>query len=360
MGRLDIVINQRIRTKLINIGDVQLGGLQPIRVQSMTSTDTRDVFATLDQIKELTEEGCEIIRVAVKDEESAAALKVIASASPIPVVADIHFNYRLAVLAVKAGAKGLRINPGNIGGEEKVREIVDCARDYQVPIRVGVNAGSLERALEQKYGGPTPMALVESALSHVRLIEKLGYEAIKISLKASDPLTVVEAYTLLSKMVNYPLHLGVTEAGTLLAGSVKSSVALGVLLSRGIGDTIRVSLTGSPVEEVKVAYMILSSLGLRKRPGIEIISCPVCGRCEWDLEETAAQIEAATRGIKVPIKVAIMGCSVNGPGEAKHADIGVAGGKGQCLLFKKGQVLGRISEDEVVEVLLREIREMTE
>lgn len=334
--------------------------MAPISVQSMTNTDTRDVPATLGQIRELAREGCEIVRVAVKDEASAQALRKITSQSPIPVVADIHFNYRLAIMAVEAGAQGLRINPGNIGGERKVLEVVKCARDYQVPIRVGVNAGSLEKAVEKKYGGPTPMALVESALSHVRLIEKFGYDAIKISLKASDPVTVIEGYTILSRRVDYPLHLGVTEAGTVLAGSVKSSVALGVLLSRGIGDTIRVSLTGPPVEEVRVGYLILSSLGLRRRMGVEIISCPTCGRCEWNLENKAAQIEARTRDIKVPLKVAVMGCAVNGPGEAKHADIGVAGGKGECLLFKKGQVLAKIPEDRVVEVLLREIREMTD
>jgi (E)-4-hydroxy-3-methylbut-2-enyl-diphosphate synthase len=353
------MIAGRKKTKVISIGDVKIGGLEPVRVQSMTNTDTRDAVSTLDQIKELYEEGCEIVRVSVKDEKSAASLREITDKSPIPVVADIHFNYRLAIMSVEAGARGLRINPGNIGGEQKVREVVKCARDYQVPIRVGVNAGSLEKGIEEKYGGPTPEALVESALSHVRLIERYGYDAIKISLKASDPVTVIEGYSLLSQTVDYPLHLGVTEAGTVLAGSVKSSVALGVLLSQGIGDTIRVSLTGPPVEEVRVAYMILASLGLRQRKGIEIISCPVCGRCEWDLEDKAAEIEAATRNIRVPLKVAVMGCAVNGPGEAKLADIGVAGGRGECLLFKKGRVVGKVAEDQVVEVLLREIREMT-
>ncbi len=353
------MIAERKKTKVISVGDVKIGGQEPVRVQSMTNTDTRDAGSTLDQIKELYEEGCEIVRVSVKDEAGTAALREITDKSPIPVVADIHFNYRLAIKAVEAGARGLRINPGNIGGEQKVREVVKCAREHQVPIRVGVNAGSLEKGIEEKYGGPTPEALVESALSHVRLIERSGYDAIKISLKASDPVTVIEGYSLLSKMVDYPLHLGVTEAGTVLAGSVKSSVALGVLLSQGIGDTIRVSLTGPPVEEVRVAYMILASLGLRQRKGIEIISCPVCGRCEWDLEDKAAEIEAATRNIRVPLKVAVMGCAVNGPGEAKLADIGVAGGRGECLLFKKGRVVGKVSEDQVVEVLLREIREMT-
>ena len=353
------MIADRVKTKLISIGDVKLGGLQPVRVQSMTNTDTRDTGATLKQIYELAEAGCEIIRVAVKDEECAEAVREITDKSPIPVVADIHFNHRLAIMAIEAGAKGLRINPGNIGGEQKVLEVVKCARDNQVPIRVGVNAGSLEPAVEEKYGGPTPMALVESALGHVRLIEKFGYDAIKISLKASDVLTVIEAYTILSKRVDYPLHLGVTEAGTLLSGSVKSAVAMGVLLSRGIGDTIRVSLTGPPVEEVRVGYLLLTALGLREPRGVEVISCPVCGRCEWKLENTVALLETKTRNIRVPLKVAVMGCSVNGPGEARHADIGVAGGKSGCLLFKKGQVIGKIPEDQVVPVLLREIREMT-
>ena len=353
------MIADRVKTKLISIGDVKLGGLQPVRVQSMTNTDTRDTGATLKQIYELAEAGCEIIRVAVKDEECAEAVREITDKSPIPVVADIHFNHRLAIMAIEAGAKGLRINPGNIGGEQKVLEVVKCARDNQVPIRVGVNAGSLEPAVEEKYGGPTPMALVESALGHVRLIEKFGYDAIKISLKASDVLTVIEAYTILSKRVDYPLHLGVTEAGTLLSGSVKSAVAMGILLSRGIGDTIRVSLTGPPVEEVRVGYLLLTALGLREPRGVEVISCPVCGRCEWKLENTVALLETKTRNIRVPLKVAVMGCSVNGPGEARHADIGVAGGKNGCLLFKKGQVIGKIPEDQVVPVLLREIREMT-
>lgn len=352
------MIAERAKTKVISIGDVKVGGRWPIRVQSMTNTDTRDVVATLSQIRELALEGCEIVRVAVKDLESARALREITAGAPVPVVADIHFNYRLAIMAVEAGAQGLRINPGNIGGQQKVLEVVKCAKANKVPIRVGVNAGSLEGDIERKYGGPTPQALVESALCHVRLIEQFGYDAIKISLKASNPVTVIEAYTLLSGMVDYPLHLGVTEAGTILSGSVKSSVALGILLSRGIGDTVRVSLTGPPVEEVRVAYLILSSLNLRQGRGIEIISCPTCGRCQWDLEQTAREIEIQTRDIKVPLKVAIMGCAVNGPGEAKHADIGIAGGQGQYLLFKKGQVLDRIPEDKVVEVLLRELREM--
>lgn len=353
------MVIERAKTKMVSVGGVKIGGQEPIRVQSMTNTDTRDVAATLRQIEELALEGCEIVRVAVKDEEAVAALKEITTKSSLPVIADIHFDHRLAIMSVEAGAQGLRINPGNIGSQENVGRVVDCAKANYVPIRVGVNAGSLESPLEQKYGGPTPEALVESALGHVKIIEKLGYDAIKISIKASDPATVIEAYTLLSKKVDYPLHLGVTEAGTVLGGSVKSAVALGVLLSRGIGDTVRVSLTGPPVEEVRVAYMILSALGLRQGRGIEVISCPVCGRCQWDLENKVAAVEAATRDVRVPLKVAVMGCAVNGPGEARHADIGVAGGKGECLLFKKGQVLGKIPEDKVVEVLVKEIREMT-
>ncbi len=352
------MIIERVKTKVVSVGGVRVGGQEPVRVQSMTNTDTRDVAATLGQIEDLALEGCEIVRVAVKDEAAAAALKEITEKSSLPVIADIHFDYRLAIMAVEAGAEGLRINPGNIGSEGKVGQVVDCAKANNVPIRIGVNAGSLERSLEQKYGGPTPEALVHSALGHVKIIEKFGWDAIKISIKASDPATVIDAYTLLSKRVDYPLHLGVTEAGTVLGGSVKSAVALGVLLSRGIGDTVRVSLTGPPVEEVRVAYMILSALGLRQLQGVEIISCPVCGRCQWDLEDKAAAVEAATRDIRVPLKAAVMGCAVNGPGEAKHADIGVAGGKGECLLFKKGQVVGKIPQDQVVEVLVKEIREM--
>lgn len=353
------MISERAPTKTIALGDVRLGGNEPIRVQTMTNTDTRDVTATLAQIRELEQEGCEIVRVAVKDTEAIPGLKKIVEGTHIPIVADIHFNHRLAIMAVEAGVKGLRINPGNIGGEKKVLEVVKCARDNCVPIRVGVNAGSLEKDLEQKFGGPSPEALVESALRHVGLIEKYGYNEIKISLKASDVPTVIEGYTLLSKKVQYPLHLGVTEAGTVVAGSVKSSVAMGILLANGIGDTIRVSLTGSPVEEVRVGYLILSSLGLRELNRVEVIACPTCGRCCWDVESTATEIENLTRDIRRPLKVAIMGCIVNGPGEAKHADIGVAGGKGQCLLFKKGQVLGKIPEDEVLPSLLREIKEMT-
>jgi len=353
------VLENRAKTKVISIGGVNIGGNEPIRVQSMTNTETRDVPGTLEQIKALVREGCEIVRVAVKDKDSIPALKRIVDSVEVPIVADIHFNYRLAIMAVEAGAKGLRLNPGNIGSEQNVFEVVRCARDNQIPIRVGVNAGSLEKELEYKYGGASPEALVESALRHVRLIEKFGHNEIKISVKASDVITVIESYCLLSRKVEYPLHLGVTEAGSMLAGSVKSAVAIGVLLSRGIGDTVRVSLTGDPIEEVRTAYLILSSLGLRELRRIEIVSCPTCGRCQWDVEKTVFEIESKTRDVMYPLKVAIMGCPVNGPGEAKHADIGVAGGKRECLLFKKGQVVGKMPHNKVVEVLLREIKGMT-
>jgi len=348
---------KRKKTKVIRIGNVNVGGQEPIRVQSMTKTDTRDIKATLEQIRQLTKVGCEIVRVAVKDSESADALKQIVKEAKIPVVADIHFDYRLALKAILVGAHGIRINPGNIGSEERVKEIVKCARDHSVPIRVGVNAGSLEKEIEYKYGGPKPQALVESALKNIKIIEKFGYHQIKVSIKSSDALTVISAYKLLSEKVDYPLHLGVTEAGTVLAGSVKSSVAIGILLAQGIGDTIRVSLTGSPVEEVKVGYLILSSLGLRKGRDIEIISCPTCGRCEWDLAEVVRKVEAKLEGmnIHIPLKVAIMGCSVNGPGEARHADIGVAGGKREALLFKKGQVISKIPRERIVSALIDEI-----
>ena len=323
----------RKKTKVISLGDIKIGGNEPIRVQSMTKTDTKNVRATLSQIRELVDAGCEIVRVAVKDHDSLDSLKQIVRKAESPIVADIHFNYRLALGAISAGVKGLRINPGNIGSEEKIKEVVACAKDNCVPIRVGVNAGSLEKHLETKYGGPTPQALVESALHHVGLIEKYGYDQIKISIKASDVSTVVKGYRLLSHRLDYPLHLGVTEAGTMQAGSVKSSVALGILLSQGIGDTIRVSLTESPLEEVKVAYMILNSLKLREPMDIEIISCPTCGRCEWNLTEMVNEVEAKLVGINLPLKIAIMGCGVNGPGEAKQADIGIAGGKNCVAIF---------------------------
>jgi len=348
---------KRKKTKVISVGNVKIGGTEPIRVQSMTKTDTKDIKATVDQIKELFIAGCEIVRVAVKDEESSQVIKEIVKLSPLPIIADIHFNYKLAVKAILSGVHGIRINPGNIGNEDKIREVVKYAKEYSVPIRVGVNAGSLEKDIERKYGGPTPEALVESALRNIEIIEKFGYDRIKVSIKSSDVLTVISSYELLSEKTSYPLHLGVTEAGNIFSGSIKSSVALGILLSKGIGDTIRISLTGSPVKEVEAAYLILNSLGLRKKASIDIISCPTCGRCEWNLSEVVKQIEEKVKNItpKKPIKIAVMGCAVNGPGEAKQADIGIAGGKKEALLFKNGQVVKKIPKDEIVDALLREI-----
>ncbi|NLO88896.1 MAG: flavodoxin-dependent (E)-4-hydroxy-3-methylbut-2-enyl-diphosphate synthase [Clostridia bacterium] len=348
---------KRKKTKVISVGNVKIGGTEPIRVQSMTKTDTKDIKATVDQIKELFTAGCEIVRVAVKDEESSQAIKEIVKLSPLPIIADIHFNYKLAIKSILSGVQGIRINPGNIGNEDKIREVVKYAKEYSVPIRVGVNAGSLEKDIERKYGGPTPEALVESALRNIEIIEKFGYDSIKVSIKSSEVLTVISSYELLSEKTSYPLHLGVTEAGSIFSGSIKSSVALGILLSKGIGDTIRISLTGSPVKEVEAAYLILSSLGLRQKAGFDIISCPTCGRCEWNLSEVVKEIEEKINNItpNKPIKIAVMGCAVNGPGEAKHADIGIAGGKKEALLFKKGQVIKKIPVDEIVDALLMEI-----
>ena len=348
------MIFPRKNTRKILLGSTEVGGDAPISVQSMTNTDTSDAESTIRQIEELSSAGCEIVRVAVKDRECVKELRKIVSSSPIPVVADVHFDYRLAVAAVQSGVQGLRINPGNIGSKRKIEEVVRCARDHGVPIRIGVNAGSLEKDLEAKYG-PTVKALVGSALRHVSLLESLGFYQIKVSLKSSDVVTVVQGYTELSERVDYPLHLGVTEAGTVLSGSTKSAVALGILLSRGIGDTIRISLTGPPVQEVKVAYWILQSLGLKKRCGVEIVSCPTCGRCRWDLLQIAEEIEKRVSHVDKHLKVAVMGCSVNGPGEARHADIGISGGEKEFLLFKKGHVVNRLPREEIVEALIREI-----
>jgi (E)-4-hydroxy-3-methylbut-2-enyl-diphosphate synthase len=322
----------------------------------MTKTDTRDTQATIAQIQELTAAGCQIVRVAVPDEEAARQLPAIKAAISIPLIADIHFDYRLALAACEAGVDGLRLNPGNIGSAERVRAVVAQARQARVPIRIGVNAGSLEKNLLQKHGCPSPRALVDSALRHVRLLEKEGFEQIKISLKASDVLTCIQAYRLLSREVDYPLHLGITEAGTTFSGSIKSAVGLGVLLAEGIGDTLRVSLTAPPVEEVRVGLEILKCLHLRQ--GIEFISCPTCGRCQIDLAPIARQVERALSHIKEPLRVAVMGCAVNGPGEAKLADVGAAGGKGEALLFKHGEVIGKVPQEKLAEVLIATVEEM--
>ncbi len=347
------MINRR-KTRLINVGSVPVGGDSPISVQSMTNTDTRDVAATVAQIKELAELGCEIIRVAVPDEAAAAKLRDIKAQINIPLIADIHFNHKLALKAIAAGVDGLRINPGNIGGKSKVLEVVTAAKDRVIPIRIGVNAGSLERELLEKYNGVTPGALVESALKHITILEKLNFYDIKISLKASNIPLMLEAYRQLAKEVDYPFHIGVTEAGTVNSGAIKSAVGIGILLSEGLGDTLRVSLTGHPRHELKVAYQILQSLGLRRR-GVEIISCPTCGRTEIDLINIAHQVEDRLQKLDKPIKVAVMGCVVNGPGEAREADVGIAGGKGVGIIFRKGEIVKKVPEGKLLEELLAEI-----
>jgi (E)-4-hydroxy-3-methylbut-2-enyl-diphosphate synthase len=341
----------------INIGDVKVGGEAPVVVQSMTNTPTQDVAATVQQIERLESAGCELVRLAVPDMEAASALKEIKSQVTIPIIADIHFDYKLALAAIENGASGLRLNPGNIGGRRKIQEIVEAARSCSIPIRIGVNAGSLSKAILKRYSHPTPEAMVESAMSHVRLLEDLDFHLIKISLKSSDVLQTISAYRLLSRKVDYPLHLGVTEAGTLISGTVKNSIGIGLLLLEGIGDTIRVSLTHDPVEEVRVAYEILKALSLRQR-GAEIISCPTCGRCKIDLFRLVEAIEKDLRHVITPIKVAIMGCVVNGPGEAREADIGIAGGQGHGTLFKKGRVIKKVPEPDLARVLTKEVRKM--
>ncbi|WP_147822283.1 flavodoxin-dependent (E)-4-hydroxy-3-methylbut-2-enyl-diphosphate synthase [Salidesulfovibrio onnuriiensis] len=335
----------RRKTRTISVGGVGIGGDNPVRVQSMCNTDTRDVAATVSQINQLAEAGCEIVRLAVPDQKAADALAGIRRQSPVPLVADIHFDHRLALAAVDAGMDGLRINPGNIGGEDKVDAVVQAAKSVGAPIRIGVNGGSLERELLRKYGGPTPEAMVESAMGHIAMLEKRGFHDTKVSLKSSSVLTCIAAYELLAKKVDYPLHIGVTEAGTLVRGAVKSSVGLGILLWQGIGDTLRVSLTHDPVAEIGVAWEILRSLGLRER-GPEIISCPTCGRTEIDLIGLAQQVEDALRGVEDVFTVAVMGCVVNGPGEAREADIGIAGGRGLGIIFRKGEVVRKVKGDE--------------
>jgi (E)-4-hydroxy-3-methylbut-2-enyl-diphosphate synthase len=342
------------KTRTIHIGNVPVGGGNPVAVQSMTNTDTRDVSATVGQIKQLEEVGCEIIRVAVLNQEAAKAISEINKAISIPLIADIHFDWRLAVAAMEAGAKGIRINPGNIGSHEKLRKVVDKAKEFNVPIRVGVNSGSLEKDIRKKFGGPTPEALVESAIRNINLIAEMGHEEMKISIKSSDAMATVEAYRLLAKRTDFPLHIGVTEAGGLIAGTVKSSVALGALLMEGIGDTMRVSLTRDPVEEIIVAYEILRAVKLRHR-GPEIISCPTCGRCDIDLFTLARAVEERARKIPQPIKLAVMGCIVNGPGEAREADIGVAGGKGKGIIFKGEKILKKVDESELLEEFWNEV-----
>lgn len=337
----------RKQTRQLKLGPVRIGGGAPIVVQSMTNTDTRDVEVTLSQIKRLHNAGCEIVRVAVPDETAAKALRAIHDASPIPVIADIHFDYRLALTALEAGLEGLRINPGNIGERKNVEMVVDAAKARGAVIRVGVNSGSVEKRLLDQYGGPTPQAMVESALGHVRILEEHGFYDTKISIKSSSVLNTIECYRLLSERCDYPLHLGVTEAGGVLRGAIKSSVGMGILLSEGIGDTLRVSLTAAPEEEMTVAWELLRALGLRRR-GPEIISCPTCGRTEIDLIGLAQEVERRLSTETAPIKVAVMGCVVNGPGEAREADLGMAGGRDKGIIFRKGEVIRSVRGQEAL------------
>jgi (E)-4-hydroxy-3-methylbut-2-enyl-diphosphate synthase len=351
------MLTARRKTRKIHVGNVAVGGDAPIAVQSMTNTDTRDVPSTVAQVEQLFDAGCEIVRLAVPDLEAAQAFQAIKARVRPPLIADIHFDHRLALAALRAGADGLRINPGNIGGPSAVESVVREAGARQVPIRIGVNAGSLPKSILAKHGRPTPGAMVESALEHIRLFEELGYDQIKISLKSSSVLTTIAAYELLSEQVDYPLHLGVTEAGTLIAGTVKNALGIGMLLFKGIGDTLRVSLSRPPVEEVKVAYEILRALELRHR-GPEIISCPTCGRCEIDLFKVVEEVEQALSGMRASPRVAVMGCVVNGPGEAREADVGIAGGRGQGLLFRRGEPVRKIPEQDLAAVLVEEVRKI--
>jgi len=341
-------------TRRIHVGHVPVGGGAPITVQSMTNTPTADVDATVAQIKRLEAAGCELVRVAVPDQQAAEAIAAIKPRITIPLIADIHFDYRLAIAAARHGADALRINPGNIGGRSKVRKVVDCARDLGLPIRIGVNSGSLEKDLIKIYNGATAQAMVDSAMRHVALLEAVNFDQIKISIKASDVPRTVQAYRLLAARTDYPLHVGITEAGSLYAGVVKSALGIGMLLAEGIGDTLRVSLTRDCAEEVRVGFEILGALGIRRR-GPEIISCPTCGRCGIDLIGIVEQVEKALLTRTVAIKLAIMGCVVNGPGEAREADIGIAGGEGLGILFKKGKVVKKVPQDQLAQVLLDEV-----
>ena len=345
---------QRRKSKRIYVGNVPIGDGAPIAVQSMTNTRTTDVEATVNQIKALERVGADIVRVSVPTMDAAEAFKLIKQQVSVPLVADIHFDYRIALKVAEYGVDCLRINPGNIGNEERIRMVVDCARDKNIPIRIGVNAGSLEKDLLEKYGGVTAEALVESALKEVAVVEELGYDNIVISIKSSDVMMCVHAHELLAGKTPYPLHVGITESGTVLSGNIKSAIGLGLILNQGIGDTIRVSLTGDPLEEVKSAKRILKTLGLRNG-GIEVVSCPTCGRTQIDLIGLANKVEDMVQDIPLDIKVAVMGCVVNGPGEAKEADIGIAGGKGVGLLIKKGEIIKKVPEDQLLETLRDEL-----
>ncbi len=344
----------REQTKVIQIGNRVIGGGNPILIQSMTNTRTEDVAATVAQIKKLEAAGCEIIRCTVPTLEAAQAIGEIKKQISIPLVADIHFDYKMAIAAMENGADKIRINPGNIGGRDKVEAVVKVAKERNIPIRVGVNSGSLEKELVEKYHGVTAEGIVESALDKVRMIEELDYQNLVISIKSSDVMMCVKAHEVLAKQTDYPLHVGITESGTIISGNIKSSIGLGLILNQGIGDTIRVSLTGDPVEEIKSAKLILRTLGLRKG-GIEVVSCPTCGRTKIDLIGLANQVETLVAGYPLDIKVAVMGCAVNGPGEAKEADIGIAGGIGEGLLIKKGEIIKKVPEDELLSTLKEEL-----
>lgn len=348
---------KRRSTKKITLGGLPIGGNAPVLVQSMTKTDTRDVSSTVSQIRRLEKAGCEAVRLAVLNEEATKALKSIRKRVKIPLIADVHFDHKLALEAIRSGVDGLRINPGNIGSRLKVKEVVAAAKERNIPIRIGVNAGSLEKDLLRKYRHPTAKALVASAARHIRILEDLRFREIKVSLKASDVMKTVDAYRLFAGTFRYPVHIGISEAGPAFTGTIKSAVGLGILLSEGIGDTIRVSLTADPVEEVKVAYEILKSLHLRKA-GPELISCPTCGRCQINIRGIVEKVEAELSEIKKPLKVAVMGCVVNGPGEAREADIGIAGGRGMGILFKNGKVVKTLKERELISTLMREVRKL--
>ncbi len=348
---------ERRKSRVIYCGGVPIGGDNPIPVQSMTNTDTRDVEKTAAQIKALEEAGCDIVRVAVLDMDAAKAIKDIKEKVNIPIIADIHFDYRLALESVKSGVDGLRINPGNIGDEERVKKVVEACREKDIPIRIGVNSGSVRRDIIEKFGGVNEDSLVYSAMEHIKILEKLDYRNIKVSIKTTEVELTVKAYKKIAELTDYPLHLGITEAGTVWAGTIKSAVGIGAMLLDGIGDTLRVSLTGDPVEEVKVGKQILRTLGLL-RDKIEIVSCPTCGRTQIDLIELANRAEKVLKDVDKPIKVAIMGCAVNGPGEAREADIGVAGGIGEGLIFKKGKVVKKVKEEDLLDELLKEIEKL--
>ena len=352
-----MILNTREQTRPVQVKGLVIGGGNPIVIQSMTNTKTQDVESTVAQILELEEAGCEMVRVAVPHEEAARAIEHIVKQIHIPLVADIHFDYRLALMAIENGINKLRINPGNIGNEERVRTVVEKAKAYGIPIRIGVNSGSISKENLEKYGGVNAESMVESASEHIRILEGLDFKDIIVSLKASNVPLALETYMTFASRYKYPLHVGITEAGTLYKGTIKSSVGLGAILSRGIGDTVRVSLSDDPIKEIECAQNVLQSLGLGQY-GVEIISCPTCGRTEVGLIELANRVEAATKGLKKPLKIAVMGCVVNGPGEAREADIGIAGGKGEGLIFKKGQILKKVKEEQLFEAFMDEVHKM--